>query len=275
VNPITVPGGHCHHFGALAQGVEAVRRQTRRLVENGADFIKIMASGGGTRGALPSTESQFSLGELQAVVDEAHAAGRRVAAHARAPEAIRRAVLAGVGRVEHLTWEVNHGVSYDPVVADEMARRGTWADPTLSAGYRAQRSDRVPAERRAELTRQFDWRYPNYRRLAREAGVRLLCGTDAGTPLVPFEDFALGPELLVDIVGYSPAEALRSATLWGAQALGVADSRGTLAAGKAADLVVLRENPLRLPSAFRSVDGVMLGGEWYAAGSRLLQEAMR
>jgi imidazolonepropionase-like amidohydrolase len=106
----------------------------------------------------------------------------------------------------------------------------------------------VPPERREELARQFALRYPNYRRLAAEAGVRLLCGTDAGTPLVSFDDFALVPELLVELAGYTPAEALRSATAWGAQALGVADSRGTLAADKLADLVILREDPLQTPA---------------------------
>jgi imidazolonepropionase-like amidohydrolase len=275
VNPITVPGGHCHHFGALAQGARAVRQATRRLLDAGADFVKIMASGGGTRGALPASEPQFSLTELQAAVDEAHADGRRVAAHARASEAIRRCVVAGVDRVEHLTWETTAGVSYDPTVAEEMARRGIWADPTLPAGYRALRSEQTPPDRRAQLERHFALRYPNYRRLAREAGVRLLCGTDAGTPLVGFDDFALGPELLVNVVGYSPAEALRSATIWAAQALGVADSRGTLAAGKLADLVVLREDPLRAPTALRSIDRVMLGGTWHSAGSWLPEEALQ
>ena len=273
VNPITVRGGHCHHFGALAQGLDGVRGQTRRLIEAGADFIKIMASGGGTRGALPATHPQFSLAELQTVVDEAHAVGRRVAAHARAPEAIRRAVAAGVDRIEHLTWETPDGVSYDAAVATDMARRGTWADPTLPAGYRAMRSDTVPSERRAELARQFAWRYSNYHRLAHEAGVQLLCGTDAGTPLVAFDDFALGPELLVEVAGYSPADALRSATVWGAQALGVSDSRGTLTAGKLADLVALREDPFQTPTALRSVARVMLGGTWHSAGSLLRQEA--
>ena len=105
-------------------------------------------------------------------------------------------------------------------------------------------------------------RYPNYQRLAREAGVRLLSGSDAGTPLVAFDDFALGPELLVDLVGYSAADALRSATLWGAEALGVVDTRGSIAPGKLADLIVLRDNPLTDARALRAVDAVMLGGRF-------------
>jgi imidazolonepropionase-like amidohydrolase len=105
--------------------------------------------------------------------------------------------------------------------------------------------------------------------------VRLLCGTDAGTPLVSFDDFALAPELLVQVAGYTPAEALRSATAWGAQALGVADSRGTLDAGKLADLAILREDLLQTPAALRSIERVMLGGRWCPAVSPRLQEAIR
>jgi len=261
LNPITTRSGHCNFFGALADDADSARSVARALIARGADFIKVMASGGGTRGATPATEPQFSQASLEAIVDEAHTAGLYVAAHARAPIAIRRAVLAGVDRIEHMTFETDSGVAYDLEIVREMVARDTWADPTLPAGVRALDSEHVGLERRTELRQQFAWRYPNYRLLA-GAGVRLLCGTDAGTPLVTFDDFALGPELLSRVVGYSPAEALTSATLWGAQALGLDDSRGSLEPGKLADLVVLEENPLDDPSAMRSVKRVMLGGHW-------------
>ena len=262
LNPITTPGGHCHAFGAVARGVQSITAATRELLDRGADFVKVMASGGGTPGTTPAAEPQLDQAELEAIVQVAHARGHHVVAHARGAEAIRRAVRAGVDRLEHLTWEVHGGVAYDPRVANEMAERGTRADPTLAAGVRAAASDLVPEARRLELRQQFAWRYPNYRRLAREAGLALLCGSDAGAPLVAFDDFALGPELLVQVVNYRPAEALAAATLWGAQALGVDDSRGALEPGKLADLVVLGADPLREPSALRSVKNVMLGGRW-------------
>jgi len=265
LNAVTTPGGHGLAFGVPAHGVEAARIVTRALLERGADFIKVMASGGGTRGATPATEAQFSLAELEAIVGEAHAAGRRVVAHTRATGAIRRAVRAGVDRLEHVTWEVVGGVQFDAALATEMARRAIWVDPTLAAGVRAESTEQVASERRGELRRQFALRYPNYRRMAQESGSRLLSGSDAGTPLVGFGDFALGPELLTRIVDYSPAEALASATWWGAQALCVEDTRGTLESGKLADLVVLRADPLQDPSALRSVQHVILGGRWQPA----------
>jgi imidazolonepropionase-like amidohydrolase len=262
LQPITTPGGHCHHFGALANGPQALTATAHRLLDAGADFLKVMASGGATAGATPPTNAQYSALDLQAVTDAAHARGRRVVAHCRAPGAIRAAMAADVDRIEHLTWDTPAGVAYDPALAEQIAERGTWGDPTLPAGYRAARSTSVPIERRRVLERHFAQRYPADRRLAHEAGMRLLCGTDAGTPFVAFDDFALAPELLVEIADYTPAQALTAATLWGAMALGVAADRGSLEPAKLADLVVLDQDPLASASALRSVDGVMVGGAW-------------
>ncbi|MHB8619189.1 MAG: amidohydrolase family protein [Chloroflexota bacterium] len=259
--PITTRIGHCHHFGAIAGGERDLAATTERLVHGGASFIKVMASGGATGGSDPS-QPQYSEKELRAVVEVAHASGRGVAAHCRSAQSTRFAVNAGVDRLEHVTWETTGGVAYDAQLAGEIARRGIWVDPTLPAGYRAARSPEISAARRVLLTQKFDDRYPNYRRMAREAGLRLLCGTDAGTPFVAFDDFALAPELLVQVAEYTPAQALASATIWGAESLGLAESRGSIEPRKLADLVLLEADPLLSPSALRCVAGVMVGGRW-------------
>lgn len=290
LNPITTPDGHCHHFGAHARGVAQLRHITRCLIERGADFIKIMASGGGTPGATAPTTPQYDVAELRAVVEVAQAASRAVVAHARATASIGAAVEAGVQRVEHLTWEAADvgrtrsgaalaapapadSVGYDPAVAARMAERGIWADPTLPAGRRALTSDGVPAERRSQLGAAFAQRDVAYQRMAQETGLRLLAGTDAGTPLVRFDDFALATELLVQVGGYQPWQALRAATLWGAEALGVAATRGTLAAGKLVDLVVLGKDPSADISALREPSAVLLGGRWVRGGHFMNSEA--
>ncbi len=262
VNPITRTGGHCAQIGLRADDRLGVESATRRVLEAGADFVKVMASGGGTVGDFGPWEPQYTASELRAAVEVAHAAGRRVVAHARGTEAIRRAVAAGADVLAHLTWETADGYAYDADTAAAIRERRVWVDPTLPAGYQAARSERVAPERRDALRAHFGERYPLYRRLAREAGVRLLCGSDAGTPLVAMDEFALGPKLLVEVAGYSPAEALRAATVWGAEALGVADSRGTLESGKLADLVLLDADPLADVAALRRIAGVMVGGKW-------------
>lgn len=263
LRPITVPGGHCHHFGAVAAGVEQVAEAAHRLIGDGADFLKVMASGGGTGGAIPPGAPQYSEAELRTIAAVAHRAGKRVVAHCRATAAIRRALAAGVDRLEHVTWEADEG-AYDfrSELAQSLVESGVWVGPTIAAGYRAARSPLVPEARRDVLRAHLPQRYRLYRRMAQDAGLQLLCGSDAGTPLVAFDDFALGPELLVQAAGYSAAEALRSATLWGAEALGVADTRGTLEPGRLADLVVLDADPLASPTALRAVAGVLLGGQW-------------
>jgi imidazolonepropionase-like amidohydrolase len=271
LRPLTIRGGHCHHFGYVASGSAALRDATRELIEEGADFIKVMASGGATPCGYPPTTAQYSQSELTAIVEVAHARACRVVAHARAVEAIRASVSAGVDRLEHVTWEVEGGVAYDEGVAFDIARRGIWVDPTIAAGYRAARSPDVPQVRREGLASSLAQRYPNYRRMAREAGLPLLCGTDAGTPLVAFDDFALSGELLGSEVGYDGWEVLSSATLWGAEALGIARTRGAIEPGMFADLVVLSENPLATPSALRRVTDVMLGGRWCVGGPSIDQ----
>ncbi|HEV7665543.1 MAG TPA: amidohydrolase family protein [Chloroflexota bacterium] len=274
LQPITLPGGHCHHFGALASGIQQLTTTANQLLDDGADFLKIIASGGGTSGATPPWEPQYTAVELRAVVDIGHARGRRVVAHCRAPAAIRAAVAAGIDRLEHLTWDTPSGVAYEPALAKEMAAQGTWADPTLPAGYRAARSNDIPLERRHELERHFGQRYPAYRRLTQEAGVRLLCGTDAGTPFVTFDDFALAPELLVDVAGYTPVQALTAATLWAAESLGLAADRGSLDVGKLADLVVLGQDPLTSVAALRRVEAVMVGGVWAIEPTRQVRNGV-
>ena len=99
--PITCTGGHFHMCNEVADGEDEIRRSVRRLVHEGADYIKIMASGGGTAGTEPGIAS-YSIAELHAAVHEAHHFHRLTAAHCRARESIRRAVEAGIDLLEHV-----------------------------------------------------------------------------------------------------------------------------------------------------------------------------
>ncbi len=227
-----------------ANGVDGVRRAVREQVAAGADWIKVYADYRRRPGA-PATPT-FSQPELDALVDEARAAGLPVAAHAATDEGIRRAVLAGAATIEHGT-----GASAEVLVL--MKEKGVVLCPTLAAGEAMARyggwrpgepePDRIAADR-ALMAR------------ALAAGVTIGCGSDAG--VFAHGDNVRELELLV-AYGMAPAQALRSATLVAAQVLGREDL-GRIAPGARGDLVIVDGDPLRDPGALRRPRGVVLDG---------------
>jgi imidazolonepropionase-like amidohydrolase len=126
--PITPTGGHFHWCGGTADGEQEILRQIRRLVHEGADHIKIMASGGGTAGTNPGLPS-YTVSELRAAVDGAHYYGRLTTAHCRATRSIANAVEAGLDCIEHA--EFNEPADLIQHVAEGPAYRGSQAPGRL------------------------------------------------------------------------------------------------------------------------------------------------
>ncbi|MCH6575659.1 MAG: amidohydrolase family protein, partial [Bacteroidetes bacterium] len=119
--PITCTGGHFHMCNEIADGEAEIRRSVRRLVHEGADYIKIMASGGGTKGTIPGLAS-YTTAELHAAVHEAHHFHRLTAAHCRAKESMVRAVEAGIDLMEHAEFlDPDDQLRFDPKLAEMMA----------------------------------------------------------------------------------------------------------------------------------------------------------
>ena len=135
---VTQTGGHCHFFGGEADGVVAVRETVRKLIEDeGADGIKIMATGGGMTSGTDSRHASYSIEELAAAADEAHRLGKKVTSHAHGVPGIDNASKAGIDSIQHCTmlgenWEW----AFNETVARGMVERGTRAIPTISAGTR-------------------------------------------------------------------------------------------------------------------------------------------
>ena len=135
---VTQTGGHCHFFGGEADGVAGVRETVRKLLEDeGADGIKIMATGGGMTPGTDSRHASYSIEELAAAADEAHRLGKKVTSHAHGVPGIDNASKAGIDSIQHCTmlgenWEW----AFNETVARGMVERGTRAIPTISAGTR-------------------------------------------------------------------------------------------------------------------------------------------
>ena len=235
-----------------ADAVKAVRQRYKE----GADFIKITATGGVLSVAKSGQNPQFTMEELEAIISTAADYGFHVAAHAHGTEGMRRAVLAGVRSIEHGTYMSDE-------VMELMKERGTYYVPTILAG--------VTVAERAEIDGYFpDLVRPKAAAIgpviqetftrAWQAGVKIAFGTDCGVG--PHGDN--GKEFALMVAGGMPAmQAIQSATRVTAELLEIEDEVGTLEAGKLADLIAVDGDPLADISELESVDFVMREGVVY------------
>ncbi len=241
VLPLTVEEG-------IADGVDQIRRAVRYQIKNGARLIKVCASGGVMSHTGPAGAQQYSDEELRAVVDEAHRAGLRVAAHAHGDDGIRAAIEAGIDCIEH-------GSLMSDATMDLMIERGTFLVPTT---YLADGMDvsHAPPELQAKAAEVF----PQARRTiakAVERGVKIATGSDA--PAIPHGRNAKEMLALVDR-GMTPLAAIRAATVVAAELIDV-DDRGRLAPGLLADVIAVEGDPLADIAATEQVRFVMKAGQ--------------
>jgi imidazolonepropionase-like amidohydrolase len=273
-NSISTTGGHMDGRGGLndelvahlpnpeylCDSVETCRRVVRRQVDRGADVIKFATTGGVNSGTGLATRMYED--EARALVETAHAYGRKVAVHAHGADGIKLALRAGADSIEH-------GTVMDDEIIEMMKAKGTYYVPTLSTvnGY-LERLAKDPNSYSPSVRQQIDWRigitgqsllkaYP--------AGVKIAYGTDAGVSKHGrnADEF----ELLVKF-GMPPVEALKAATVNAADLLGLADEVGTIEAGKSADIIAVEGDPLADVTALKRMEFVMVRGETVSAASR-------
>ena len=175
---ITTSDGHVHFIGRESNGAEAVRQAVLEQVEAGADFVKIMATGGGG-----NPNSQYGLAELQAATAEAKRLDRKIVAHCHGTEGIKEAVEAGVAVIEHCTFLEQPGVSvFDSDIAEAIAQKGIYVCPTNTVDYRNWQMLGDSAEGAEQLAPR-DQINATWRELLRH-GVRFIAGSDAGVSKV-------------------------------------------------------------------------------------------
>jgi imidazolonepropionase-like amidohydrolase len=263
--PITTTGGHCWWLGLEAEGVEGVRVAVRRLHKQGADFVKVMVTGGGLTPGSNSRAAQYSQEELAAIVEDAHRLGKRVTGHIHGTEGIHRALAAGFEGIEHGSWlaRAGEGRDYVPELADEVVRRGIFVCRSI-AGF-----ERVPLEE-ATPAHRFYADYAVMRNMVQD-GVRLIAGTDSGIDHTPFTGFSTTLETMAGLAGMPVAAVLDSATRLAAEGIGLAGEIGTLTPGKRADLIAVDGNPLADLRVLRHVrvvvrDGVVVARDGVVMG---------
>ncbi|KOF11043.1 amidohydrolase [Planococcus glaciei] len=252
--PIVMTGGHGYPMASEADGEDEVRKAARQTLKQGADVLKLMATGGVMTPGVDPGSPQLSEKEMRAAVEEALHAGKTTASHAQGTQGIQNAVRAGITTIEH-------GIFLDDETIELMIEYGTVLVPTLAAPYYiVQNADSgaIPPHAVKKAIFCLDAHQESFRK-AVKAGVKIAAGTDAGTPFNLHGDFAKELELMHEC-GMPIRDIITSATYQAASALNVQDQTGSLEKGKVADFIVLSEDPEDNISAFRSVDAVYKGG---------------
>ena len=237
----------------VADGIPAVQHMVRQNIKYGADLIKIGASGGVLSKGDDPQASQYTREEMAAIVADAHRLGRKVAAHAHGAQAILWATEAGVDSIEH-------GSYIDDASIAAMKQHGTYLVPTsyLYDWYRE--NGHLPALYAQKMHDVTAVARANHKR-AIAAGVKVALGTDAA--VYPHGLNAHKLEVYVRDYGMSPLAALQSATVNGADLLGWSDRVGALDAGKWADVIAVKGDPLGDVRILQHVPFVMKSGVVY------------
>lgn len=270
--PITPTAGHFGWCGEEADGEEAIRESVRRLVDEGADHIKVMASGGGTVGTDP-TRASYTVSELAAARGTAHDLGRLVTAHCRARESMERAVEAGLDCIEHGEFLDLDGIArFDADTGKRLAASTTYLSPTLAATGRWDMILRLRTQRQAAPLGPDDAATLQQAEDALQArleivnsllemgmGERIVAGTDAGCFDYSFGHMDYNLSLLVQ-AGMTPMQAITAATRFSARACGVETLVGTLEPGKYADVLLVDGNPALDIGAIANVRAVFKAG---------------
>lgn len=240
----------------VVNGTAEAREAVRQRYKNGADHIKITATGGVLSVAKSGDAPQFFEDELDAIVRTANEYGMHVAAHAHGAEGMKRAVEAGVLTIEH-------GTHMTEEIMDLMIENGTYYVPTISAGKWVAEKAEVEGYYPALVVpkaKEIGPKIQNTFEKAYKHGVKIAFGTDAGV----FPHGINGREFrYMTEVGMPVMEAIQSATITAATVLGMEDQIGTIETGKYADLIATDKNPLNDVTTLESVPFVMKGGKVY------------
>lgn len=267
---ISATGGHMDESNGLKEGVlpplgpeqgvadgkDELVKAVRYQFKKGADVIKIASTGGVLDLSKDGSGAQFSVEEIKTVVETAKDYGMKVACHAHGAEGIKRAILGGVASIEHGTYMNDEDMQL-------AIKHGTYLVPTIIAGKSSADSAKIPGYFPAVIVKKALEVGPHIQATfgkAYKAGVKIAFGTDAGV-------YAHGKNAMefqyMTEAGMPPMKAIQAATVNAADLLGITDERGSVSAGKYADLIAVNDDPLTNIKTLMNVTFVMKEGKIY------------
>ncbi len=263
--PVAIIGGHLSYFGIQATGEDECRAAVRQLIKEGADFIKITATGGSTRTSFPLRPS-FNVDELTAICEEAHKFGRHAAAHCASSQGMANVLAAGIDTIIHgVHKEADGSDVYRPEITEKIAEQGVYVNPTLGGAVTRIRmlenASGLSQSEQADLDamrQASEVRMENVARMV-DAGVIMSAGSDTAWGFYQMGDFQTEIEAHA-MAGMSNMDAIVSATRDAAKSCWIDDSVGTLESGKQGDVLVVNGNPDQDINALRNVADVYLAG---------------
>ncbi len=243
-----------YSFTIICDGVDECIRAARLALREGADFIKVCASGGVMSQRDRPEHVQFTLEELKAIVRVAKNAGTFVTAHCQCAEGMKNCILAGVKTIDHAIFPdeevIEMAQGKDVIFVSTLSIAKLIVEKGEKVGmppWGVQKAKEVyPA-----MVKNIRWLY--------ESGMTMAAGTDfGGTPTLPHGENSMELELLVKECNYTPMDAIIAATKNAAKACGLEDKIGTIEKGKLADIIVVKGNPLKDITVLRNKDNILI-----------------
>jgi len=267
--PITITGGHFWYCGSEADGIDGVRQEVRKLVKEGADFIKIMATGGSTWSSDPLRPS-YTAEEIAVIVEEAHHFGRLTAAHCASMQGIKNSLDAGVDMIIHCVFEDETGMyDFNEPLAEQLAAAKAWVNPTLHVVQAGIDHTERKGYNRGWLTKDeqasldsskasLETRVDSVNRLIK-MGVRMIAGSDSPWGAFPPGEF-VKEMIALNKAGLSNTEALVTGLSHAAESIAAGERAGTLSPGRPGDILIVGGDPTSNLNALWDIKDVYKSG---------------
>jgi len=244
--PITSVHGHCWFMGGECKDTKDIKEMIQYHATKGADWIKIMATGGGLTEGTAMWDNQFSRDELEFAVHETHNLGKKIAAHAHGTSGINNVVDAGVDTIEHCSWFEDNNIKYDSNITQKIIEKNIYVCPTVNVKWES-------------VVGRMEQRMPQLQEMKKK-GVKFIAGTDSGITNVPHDAYVAGLETMKKI-GMTNKEIIESATILAAEGLGIDKITGSLETGKLADIIAVKGDPYHDLSNLNNIKWVMSSGK--------------
>ena len=266
--PIAIVGGHMGYFGSEVTGPVEATAAVRQLIKEGADYIKISATGGSTRTSFPLLPA-FTLDELKAMTGEAHKFGKLTATHCASTQGTIDSLDAGVDMIIHCVFKDADGkANFREDVAERIGAQGAYVNPTVHTAratvwslQRRKEAHGLSVREQARLDQslwELEVRWTHLARLI-EMGLKIITGSDSSWSNYKLGNTVYETECLVQ-AGMSPMKGIVSVTSDAAKSLGIDAVTGSLEPGKEADVIIVDGNPAEDINALWNVAEVFLGG---------------